>query len=164
MSRYLSQRAWGYLVSLGLIGAVLWPLQQAKPKDSFPLSTYPMFSRKRPSEVSIDHVVGVGASGRQEAIPPRFVASGEVLQAKITISQKLKRGRKGALELCKQVAARLADEEAYGWVERVEVRSDRYLVVGYFSGARKPIWSRRHASCPVGSKADSSPTAAPEGS
>lgn len=149
MDAYVRQRVWAYGVSLALVGAVLWPLQQQRPKDSFPLSTYPMFSRKRPTEVSIDHVVGVGPGGRQEAIPPDLVASGEVLQAKITISQKLRRGRRGAEELCEQVAARLAGRSAYAWVERVEVRSDRYLVVGYFTGARKPVWSRRHAQCAV---------------
>jgi hypothetical protein len=143
---FFRRRAWAYLVSVTLVGAVLWPLQQNDPKDSFPLSTYPMFSRKRPTELSIDHVLAVAGS-RQEAIPPKLVASGEVLQAKTTISQKLRRGRRGAEELCRMVAERVADEGDYGWAEHIEVRSDRYLVLGYFSGAKKPIWSRVHARC-----------------
>ena len=146
MDGFFGRRAWAYSVSLALVGAVLWPLQQNKPEDSFPLSTYPMFSRKRPTELSLDHVVAVSAA-RQEAVPPKLVASGEVLQAKATITQKLRRGRRGAEDLCRQVADRLRGEEDWRWANHVEVRSDRYLVLGYFSGAKKPIWSRVHARC-----------------
>jgi len=157
MDGFFGRRAWAYLVSATLVGAVLWPLQKAKPKDDFPLSTYPMFSRKRPSEVSIDHVVAV-AGERQEALPPDLVASGEVLQAKATITQKLRRGRRGAEELCRQVAERMAADEDYAWADRIEVRSDRYLVLGYFSGARKPIWSRVHARCRPGAELEGEAT------
>ena len=143
---FFGRRAFAYTVSLTLVGAVLWPLQQNEPKDGFPLSTYPMFSRKRPTELSVDHVVAVSGT-RHEAVPPELVASGEVLQAKATITQKLRRGRRGAEELCRQVAERLRSDDDWRWAEHVEVRSDRYLVLGYFSGAKKPIWSRRHARC-----------------
>ncbi len=146
MAGFFGRRAFAYTVSLTLVGAVLWPLQQTKPKDDFPLSTYPMFSRKRPTELSIDHVVAV-AGTRQQAVPPHLVASGEVLQAKATITQKLRRGRRGAEELCRHVADRLRHEDGWTWADHVEVRSDRYLVLGYFSGAKKPIWSRKHAVC-----------------
>lgn len=149
MDPSLRARAWAYLVSLALIGAVLWPLQQNEPKDSFPLSIYPMFSKARPTEASIDHVVAVATDGRQQAVPPHLVASGEVLQAKVAISHTLERGRRGAEELCRKVAAALVDQPDWSWAERVEVRSDRYLVLGYFSGARKPVWSRVHARCPL---------------
>ena len=143
---FFGRRAWAYSVSLLLVGAVLWPLQQRPPRDSFPLSTYPMFSRKRPTELSIDHVVAI-ADARQEAVPPNLVASGEVLQAKATITQKLRRGRRGAEELCREVAERLQGEGDWSWARHLEVRSDRYLVLGYFSGSKKPIWSRMHARC-----------------
>lgn len=143
---FFGRRAWAYTVSASLVGAVLWPLQQTKAEDSFPLSTYPMFSKRRPTELSLDHVVAVAAT-RQRAVPPPLVASGEVLQAKATITQKLRQGRRGAEALCREVAERLREDEDWRWADHVEVRSDRYLVLGYFSGAKKPIWSRVHARC-----------------
>ncbi len=144
----LGERWWSYLVSAVAIGAVLYPLQTDPQVDSFPLSTYPMFTAERPPFADIDHVVGVGR-GRRAPIPPGLVASGEVLQAKVAVAETLRRGRRGAQALCRQVAERVAQSGDLGWVEHLEVRSDRYQVLGYFSSARAPVTSRLHARCPI---------------
>ena len=84
-----------------------------------------------------------------EPIPPELVASGEVLQTKVAIRNTVRRGRRAARELCQEVKARVATEPSLAWVDWIEVRTDRYQVAGYFTGARKPVWTRKHARCRV---------------
>jgi hypothetical protein len=141
-------RGWSVFVSLALVCAVLYPLQTDPQRDSFPLSTYPMFTNQNPPGVAIDHVVGVG-DGHSQAIPPGLVAGGEVLQAKAAITAQLTRGRPGAVALCRDVAQRVARDEDFAWVQQLEVRSDSYQVLGYFSSTRRPLKSNVHARCKV---------------
>jgi hypothetical protein len=141
------ERIHGYVVSALLLGAVVYPL--AAKGDSFPLSTFPMFSKARPDVAEIDHVVGIAANGGSRALPPEMVASREVLQAKVTVSLAVKRGKQAAAELCSAAAANVATESGWEWVERLEVRSDTYQVSGYFSGSKQPLRSAVHARCPV---------------
>ncbi len=142
-------RVYGYVVSALFLGAVLYPLQTDPPRDSFPLSTFPMFSKARPAFISIGHVMGVGADGQLRPLPPAIVASGEVLQAKVAIRSTIQRGRRATRELCSQVQRRVAEDSDLSWVQWVEVRTDRYQVAGYFSGARKPVSTQEHARCRV---------------
>ena len=144
------ERAYGYVVSAILLGALIYPLQTDPPRDSFPLSTFPMFSKARPAFITLDHVVGISADRKTtEPIPPELVASGEVLQTKVAIRNTVRRGRRAARELCQEVKARVATEPSLAWVDWIEVRTDRYQVAGYFTGARKPVWTRKHARCRV---------------
>lgn len=144
------ERIFAYVFSIGLVLAVLWPLQRQPPKDSFPLSTFPMFSKARPRFADISHVVGVDGEGERRPIPPALVANGEVLQAKVTIERTIRRGRRGAMKLCSEVAGRVAEAgDEFADVGKIEVRGDRYLVVGYFTSAKKPVSSRIHARCNV---------------
>ncbi len=149
----LLERAYGYLVSAAILGAMLYPLQTEPPRDSFPLSTYPMFSKARPELIEIGHVVGVGADETRRPIPPQLVASGEVLQAKVAIEGTIARGRRAARALCEEVRARVLAEPSMDWVAFVEVRTDRFQVAGYFTGARKPVSGRLHARCAVRARA-----------
>lgn len=87
----------------GLTVAALAPIGFAH--DSFPLSTFPMFSRARPLLVTIDRVMEVDAQG-ERPVPPSVVASGEVLQAKVAIARATSRPG-GAKALCSAVASRL---------------------------------------------------------
>ena len=134
---------WGRLgawaVAVVTLGAVASPLREGA-QDSFPLSNFPMFSNARPAEAEIEHVVAV-AGERREAIPPGMVASGEVLQTKVAISQTVQRGRAACRKLCREVAARVADDDAFAWAEEVHVRADRYQVLGYFTSSRRPLRS-----------------------
>lgn len=143
------ERGYGYVVSVVLLGAMLYPLQTEPQRDSFPLSTYPMFSIARPAFIEIGHVVGVGADDQRRPLPPELVASGEVLQAKVAILATIQRGRRAVRDLCAEVSARIASDPSLSWVVWVEVRTDRYQVAGYFSGAKQPLSGRLHARCKV---------------
>lgn len=147
------ERAYGYVVSVLLLGAMLYPLQTEPKRDSFPLSTFPMFSKSRPAFIALDHVVGIGTDGkRTEPIPPEVVFSSEVLQTKVAIRNTVRRGRRASRALCTEVRKRVAAMPDLSWVDWVEVRTDRYQVAGYFTGAREPVWSRKHARCRVDRK------------
>ncbi|MEM1030580.1 MAG: hypothetical protein AAGN82_09530 [Myxococcota bacterium] len=136
------------LVSVGLLAAVASPLLHGR--DSFPLSTFPMFSRARPTELALDHVVLVGPEGHREPVPPALVFSREVLQTKVAVQRAVRRGRGPALALCREVAGRLASSPSPPAVgATVEVRTDRYHVLRYAEGDDTPLEQRVHARCPV---------------
>ena len=141
---------YAYVVSLALVAAVLWPALRTPPQDSFPLSTFPMFSRKRPAEVLIDHVVAVDEQGVAQVVPPQLVAGVEVLQTKVAIAHAVRSGKAGRQRLCREVAARLASEPAWRHAKRVEVRRDRFAVLKYFSDSRKPLHTQVYARCNIG--------------
>lgn len=142
-------RWYGNIISLLLIAAVLSPLQADPKLDSYPLSSFAMFTTKRPPVVEIVHAVGFAKDGGTRPIPPRLVAGAEVLQAKVMLQQTVRKGRRASRKLCAKIAKRVGGDSGHAWVERIEVRSDRYQVMSYFSSARKPIRSRVHAKCEV---------------
>jgi hypothetical protein len=138
-----------WTVSALFLGAILWPMAQTPPRDSFPLSTFPMFARARPPVVDIDHLVAVGNAGQRRIVPPQLVVRGEVLQSKALIDATVRRGRRASLELCRAVAARLAEDPGWSNVVRLELRRDRFDVLAYFAGERTPLQQRVHARCRV---------------
>jgi hypothetical protein len=148
-------RVYAYVLSALLLGAVAYPLLPTSlfpwaATDGFPLSTYPMFSRKRPTVVSIDHVVAIDSAGTARVVPPSVITSGEVMQAKVLISDTVRRGRRAARQLCIAVAERIRSDASWAGVVTVEVRRDRFDVARYFAVDTKPLRSRVHARCPVG--------------
>ena len=72
-------RARAYLTSAVIAGAVAFLLLGVMHRDSFPVSTYPMFAAQRAAEVSIAHAVGVGPDGARWPLPPSAVANREVI-------------------------------------------------------------------------------------
>ena len=139
------EQLWGAFVSVTMLAAITSPLLDDE--DGFPLSTFPMFSRARPDELSLDHVVLVAADGTTTPVPPGLVFSSEVLQTKVAIHRAVRGGRRAAERLCQRVAARLREEGHPGAF--VEIRTDRYRVLTYVDGDETPLVSRRHARCPV---------------
>jgi len=135
-------RAGALLVSGVLLAAVWSPVLEPPSADSFPISSYPMFSRKRPAVAAVAHAIGVRADGTREVLAPSDVGSSEVLQAKVIIQRTVQRGRRAARKLCREIAGRVHDR-----YERVEIRTDKYRVLPYFDGDRSPIRTRMHARC-----------------
>lgn len=137
-------RIYGGIVSALTLLAVASPL--IDDEDGFPLSTFPMFSKARPEELTLAHVVLVDGD-RREPIAPGLVFSSEVLQTKVAIARAVRGGPKAALELCQKVAARLrAGGRARG---AVEVRTDRFHVLTYVDGDETPMKTHLHARCDV---------------
>lgn len=128
-----------------LLGALCWPLVHGR--DGFPLSTYPMFSSKRDATASVAHVIGVRADGSGAPLAPAMLGTAEIMQAS-QIARNAVKDRRRAADLCERVAERVAAEGAE--FVAVEVRTDKYDAITYWSGDRSPLASRVHARCDVG--------------
>jgi hypothetical protein len=142
------KRAYAFLVSAVFVIAVMLPVLGDTRSDSFPLSTYPMFSGLRDSTTSIDHVVGVAGDESRTPLPPESVANDEVLQALAIIRGAIRQGPEATETLC-QKAALWVYEARWQNIETVEVLTDRFDSLDYFDGDKSPISSVLHARCVV---------------
>ena len=142
------RRAWVFAFSGGLLLAILWPILRDPPKDGFPLSNYPMFSSSRDRTRSeIPHVVGYSRQGRHRPLTPEQLGSAEIMQAYVTVRFAIRKGH--ARDLCLRSAELVASQPEHADLERLEVRTDIYDSLAYFSGDKKPRKTRVHARCPV---------------
>ena len=142
------RRSAAILVSAVVLAITLAPALREPPRDSFPLSDYPMFARAR-GVSSLDVVVGFDEVGQLHRVPPSAVANAEVMQAAQTIAHAVRERR--ARALCAEVAARVAADPRLGAIQRLEVQSRRVDFHRYFvddEGAT-PLRVRRRAACEV---------------
>lgn len=131
-------------------GATLYPLAlPLETGDSFPLSTYPMFSRPMPSEtLALAHVLGVDRDGAATPLPPRVVGNSEVMQAE-KLAGHAARDAHAATELCTAVARRVSTRPEFRDVRRVQVAVSAFDVRGYFQRERSPVAREIRADCEV---------------
>jgi hypothetical protein len=124
-----------------LVALVAFPALRSPAADSFPLSTYPMFSLARPAETTVSSAAGFDAAGNRVTLSPRVVGgTAEVIQAAGTIGQAISSGSTEAL--CAEVLAKAPPA-----VVAVEIATETYDVVGYFDGDEEPIRRTVHARC-----------------
>jgi hypothetical protein len=147
-------RTLAYAISALALGAVLYPARfhpSDRKHDSFPLSTYPMFSRNKPRTARLTRVVALGPEGDEHAIPPELVAGGEAMQAMRTIRKSVRGGPKQARAFCGAIAGRVAHSAL------PELAHVRYIVldtikvdsVAFLSGRRTPLAREEHVRCVV---------------
>lgn len=130
--------------------------------DSFPLSTYPMFSANRQGRVTVPHVVGITATG--ERVIPHYshFGGGGLNQVRRQISRAVREGR--ATDVAQRYADSLETQRQHGAtasrfsrenriVEVIVVRS-RFLFADYFTGAKSPSAESVHARALVGGTAE----------
>lgn len=146
-------RWFAYGVSVVFIALSIYPAFEGPEYDSFPLSSYPMFSRGRPSpEMTLTHALGVRADGRRVPLPPMISAANrEVLQSMMTILHGVSSGPAGARRFCADVARRVAesDDEDLRDVREVELATSTFDAVAYFERAPEPLGREIHARCAV---------------
>lgn len=136
-------------------------------EDSFPLSTYPMFSADRKGRIVIPHVVGFTAQG--ERVLPHYshFGSGGLNQVRKQIARGVRQGK--AVEIAQQYADSLAEQQSrtrpsakHEVAERRQRESEittvavvraRYVFDDYFAGDIHPAAEAIHAECPVGGTA-----------
>jgi hypothetical protein len=136
-------------VSVALTGmltaAVLSPLVRPRGWDSFPISSFPMFSRgDLGSVVSLGHAVLVTEGGSRTPAPPSLVGTPEPMVAKNLVESAIARG--DAHELCSRIAAR-ARVEAKG-AASVEIVRSTFDTRTYFDDP-SPRSRTVHAACQV---------------
>lgn len=142
--------------SLGLLGAVLWPITQnwrEAPRDDFPLSYYPMFSHRRGKRASVTHLLGLDAVGRRIPISYGLIGFGGFNQVRRQLRKVVERG--GAAALCREVAPQV--RAAHPEVVTLRVVTGTYTLDRFFGGDRAPRAEEIHAEISY------VPAAAPEG-
>jgi hypothetical protein len=139
--------AWGAFVSLSVLLAVASPMLGDPPRDGFPLSTYPMFSRAKSRQAVVHHVVAFSARKRHRVVPPELLGNDEIMQAAMTVARAVRTGR--TRELCEEVAREVAVAPAQADAQYLEVRTDTFDSVLYLQGERRPTRTRVHVRCEV---------------
>jgi hypothetical protein len=155
------ERLHAYGLSALLLGVLLSPLRldpQDPAQDSFPLSTYPMFSYDRGRIASVTIALALGPRGYEAAIPPSFVATSETMQALKTIAKSVREGGARAQELCAAIAERVAHSPDPQFRAADEVAFVRNTVdaIDYLTGANTTRSRHIHVRCPVRRNASSS--------
>lgn len=133
----------GWLV-VGVTGlAVLAPAVTGG-GDSYPLSSYPMFSRDRGEEAHLATAVAESASGEVWRLDPETISgSDEVILAAATVARAIRGGRVEAL--CREIADRIDDPEA----RHVVVRTEQHDLVASLTDGAEPLAVEEHARCEV---------------
>ena len=102
-------RAGAVVVSVIFVFATLLPVKEnwrERPKDSFPLSYYPMFTQKRGESYEVSYLVGVEADGEKRNLPYRLAGGGGFNQVRRQINKTISQDR--ADELARAVAGEAA--------------------------------------------------------
>ena len=138
------RRLRAYGLSLGFLALMAWPVVRHPPRDSFPLSDFPMFSHGRPNPfMRLTHALGVRADGGRVPLSP-LVATGnrEVLQAMVLLEMAAARDPARG---CREIAGRVRDPALVA----VELVTSEFDAVRYFLEAPRPLTRQVHARCPV---------------
>lgn len=143
------ERAHAYGVWLLALGLVLSPLLRHPDEDSFPLSTFPMFSHDQPRRMTVMHAVAVDAAGVRTPLSPRLSAdTSEPLQSMRTLELAVGAGQGAAL--CTEIATRVAACQELRGALTVEVETIAFDAVAYFDPAPPDPYIRRvHTRCSV---------------
>lgn len=146
----MAWRIFGYLVFATVAVAVAYPLTWPRGRDSFPLSSYPMFSRKLPTaEFSLRYAIGVSADGTRHHLAPELVANEEVLQASAVLSRAVRGGKRAVAQLCRHIARRVSADNDLADVDHVRIVTGRHDAVAYLTGRDRVGKEKLHGQCKV---------------
>lgn len=140
------------VLSLLLLGAVAWPVNenfQDKPRDDFPFSYYPMFTNDRGEAMSVNHLVGITADGREIPVSYHRAGDGGFNQVRRQINRYVREDN--TRELIEHVADDLAasTRRAEVEVEQVQIVRSRFRFDDYFAGNKRPVEREVVNSAPV---------------
>ena len=145
------RRAWAYVVSVAALALVFSPVLRPSQRDSFPLSTYPMFSYDRGRESALPTAVGVTVEGQLRRLSPELISGGyEPVRAFATVEASIANG--DTPELCREIAERTSRSRVTDLVA-IEVVTEVHDVVAWFEGQEEPSQRIVHARCSLDSGA-----------
>jgi hypothetical protein len=140
----MARRVAVYAGLVAVVLAMLAPTLFWPERDSYPLSTYPMFAAPRGRTSALTVVVGIGSDGTVHRLSAEEVTgTDEVMLAVATVVRAVNEGR--AEELCEAVAGDLDRDD----VVAVEVRTERVDAVRWLQGDREPESVTLHERCEV---------------
>jgi hypothetical protein len=117
------------VLAFGVAALMLSPLSQYRRSaddrvDSFPLSYYPMFSKRRRRHARINYAVGVRGDGSTYILPLDVLGSGGFNQVRHQLNRMIRQGQ--ADDYARILAARLADDDGHRDVVRVDIVQGRF--------------------------------------
>lgn len=135
------------LITIGVVAALLAPVMLDR--DSFPLSTYPMYSRARGDAVVFSTAQAVDTGGVTSALTLGVIGdSDDPLIVAGELRDAIREDR--APERCGEIARRAADWSGLpADAVAIEVVSERHDVVAQVEGQPSVIDRTVHASCEV---------------
>jgi len=153
-ARAVRHQLWfGASVSLVILALVLSPAFRDPNQDSFPLSTYPMFSHPKPNpDLVLTQVLAVFPNGDRKPLPPKLATGNEeVIQAMRMILSETYGGDKRATRFCHDVAYRIERASTSPWKDAVAVELARshFDSVAYFEKAPTPVNRRMLQRCAI---------------
>ena len=133
---------WGRrLLTLAVVGALIAPVLANH--DSFPLSTYPMYSRTRPAEVDIVTARGFDSAGSGVTLSIRVLAdTDDPLVAESRLRAAARGGAVPSGVMCEEILARTGAE-----IRAVHLVTERHDIVARASGEPSLLDSVIHAAC-----------------
>ena len=142
MSRWLA-----YTFGLGLAAAVASPALRDS-KDSYPLSTYPMFAAKRDNP-RLYVAEAVSVDGSRARLAPDFLGTDEVMQAAVVVRRAVRASEQRTQQLCEDIAERVRQSQRLASARFIELTSAEYDPVAYFVSRAQPEHPALHFRCPV---------------
>lgn len=143
----------GAVVSLVVSVLIALPAFSDPSEDSFPLSTFPMFSRaKRDPGLVVTQVLAVMPDGTREPLPPKLATGNEeVIQTLRMIRDEVYGGRDRATAFCNDIAERVrnADDEHWRKAETIEIARSHFDAVAYFESGPDPVTRKALKRCAV---------------
>lgn len=130
-------RTVAYVFGLGLTALVASPILRDPSDDSYPLSTYPMFARKR-EKPRFFFVEGVTKRKEATRLPPGLVANAEVMQAAARVRRAVRAGKEATRALCKEVAERVRASREHRQIVEVRIVEARFDPIRYFEEGPEP--------------------------
>lgn len=141
-------RALAYGVTFGALLLVWCPMLLPNARDSFPLSTYPMFAQKRGRPV-MNQLIALTSRGDQHKLGPKYLGTDELLQAKALIDQAHNQGEAARAKLCQKVAARVKELGEPADAIEIQLVRVRFDPVEYFTRGPTPISRKVSHRCAV---------------
>jgi len=142
----------GRLVAYGwgltLVLCSIWPAFRTPTVDSYPLSTYPMFSQRR-GQPWLHRMLALDDSGAPFPLAPKLIANAETLQAAVTVRRAVDGGKGAMKDLCSEVAARVSRDPELSKVRRLQIQAVQYDPIEYFVSGRVPMAARTLQTCRV---------------
>ena len=136
----MGQRTRAWLVVAAVVG-VLGVVPVVLDRDSYPISTYPMFSHRRTTTETVDTAILVEAGQVRRLSPSTIAATDEVILAAATVSNAIAGGT--ADVLCAEIAARVDPPG------EIQVVTEQFDSVRWYEGDKEPLMRVVHASCTV---------------
>jgi hypothetical protein len=139
------RRVWAYVISVVVLALVFSPVLRPGQPDSYPLSTYPMFSNDLGRDSALSTAVGITADGQVRRLSPELISGGyEPVRAYVTVEASIAQG--DTADLCREIAERTVKSRADD-VIAIEVVTEVHDVVAWFEGEKDPLQRIVHARC-----------------